>query len=231
MFDTCSCAVQVARMETPGEHRAATSDTAVSHVRCGTGAGASPRDGVQSPAHPDAAQAHEAPGAGGKSAGGAAVRDPAAAPLRALAFGGGRDREGSTRVVHVQRQARWEADASEYASGSRAAASQAATALLFGTHISRSCADGAASAASPASLSCGGAATAPAPAETPEAHAMSSGGGHPGVCAAVAPLVLLDGDLLLVTPLHMALALPDGGRLLAHILESYPEVHTEGRSH
>lgn len=47
-------------------------------------------------------------------------------------------------------------------------------------------------------------------------------------CAAAAParrsLELYDGGVLVLTPLHLCMALGDGGRLAAHVLHTYPEV-------
>ncbi|KAG2434946.1 hypothetical protein HYH02_012142 [Chlamydomonas schloesseri] len=220
------CAVQVPRVQSK---RAGSSGSAVSHVSCftGTGTGTASTGGR---AHGrDSAQPHATPGAGlqvagGPSAAGSSAADLAAAPLRAVAVGhGGRDREGSTPVIHVQRQERWEADAAEYASSS-CAASHDAAALLLGTHTSRSCANTFA-AATPAAAcgSRGGTTVAATTAAAPLAAAAGSSGGAADAGTAGAPLVLLDGGLLLVTPLHLALAMPDCGRLLAHILDSYPE--------
>ncbi len=49
-----------------------------------------------------------------------------------------------------------------------------------------------------------------------------------GASAAAAPvrrsLELYDGGVLVLTPLHLCMALGDGGRLAAHVLHTYPEV-------
>ncbi|KAG2494821.1 hypothetical protein HYH03_007063 [Edaphochlamys debaryana] len=53
----------------------------------------------------------------------------------------------------------------------------------------------------------------------------------PASAEAAAMASLIDGGVLVVTPLHLALALEDGGRMATHIVRTYPEAFEAWRRH